>query len=76
MLEWIPQRDFFLAEMLRHESCGDFRDPVCYRCNLRVAEHRCLDCYGDQLLCGECTRASHKFNPLHRIQVCLLYLLL
>ena len=75
MLDWMPQRDYFLAEILRHESRGDLNEAVCYRCNLRFALYRCLDCFGDQLLCCECTRSAHIFNPLHRIQACFLFLL-
>ena len=33
MLNWMPQCNYFLAEILRHESCGELNEAVCYCCN-------------------------------------------
>lgn len=71
MLEWLPKRDIFLAELLRHEGRGDLVAALCHRCHTRPPSYRCVDCYGSQLTCGECSRATHTSNPLHRIQASL-----
>lgn len=71
MLDWLPKRDRFLAELLRHEGRGDIAEEICWRCRTRLPQYRCRDCYGSRLTCGECTRATHVYSPLHRIQVSL-----
>ena len=73
MLEWLPQWDLFLAEILWHESHRNLSNIYCYCCRLHLPQYRYSDCYGDQLTCGECTWAVHIFNPLYCILVHLLF---
>ncbi|KAF7968772.1 hypothetical protein HWV62_29344 [Athelia sp. TMB] len=52
LLNWIPEVDLFLTEILRLEGRGDFiNDTLCPFCSLRAAEYRCRDCFGGQLYC-------------------------
>ncbi|KAJ7835681.1 hypothetical protein B0H14DRAFT_2363241, partial [Mycena olivaceomarginata] len=59
----------FLAEMLRHEGCGDHvAFTTCYRCSKGQADHRCNLCLGGgELLCTGCIVAAHRQLPFHTI---------
>ncbi|KAJ7790787.1 hypothetical protein B0H14DRAFT_2625671 [Mycena olivaceomarginata] len=62
-------RETYLAEMLRHEGCGDFAEyALCPRCSTAKAEHRCHNCLGGgELLCQSCIVAAHQQLPFHTI---------
>lgn len=65
----------WLEELLRGEGRGDHAAHamcVCDHpsCRGGMAEIRCKDCYGGELLSVECIVRDHARNPLHRIEVC------
>lgn len=75
MAEWLPYRESFLDEMLRHEGLGDFDTlPPCIDCGEASASFKCADCFGQGLLCQECTVKAHRLLPLHGTKVCFYFL--
>ncbi|KAF7974583.1 hypothetical protein HWV62_11966, partial [Athelia sp. TMB] len=70
LLNWIPDIDLFLKEILRLEGRGDYIDQkICPFCpDDTLAEYRCRDCFSGELYCHRCTMLLHSRNPLHRIQ--------
>ncbi|KAI0054927.1 hypothetical protein BV25DRAFT_1922257 [Artomyces pyxidatus] len=67
--EWLPLRDTFMDELLRHEGLGRHLSiPQCTGCGDAVACVRCEDCFGSPLVCESCICADHAKEPLHRIQ--------
>ncbi|KAJ7733642.1 hypothetical protein B0H16DRAFT_1210260, partial [Mycena metata] len=63
----------WLEELLRGEGRGDHAAHamcVCDHpsCRGGMAEIRCKDCYGGELLSVECIVRDHARNPLHRIE--------
>ncbi|KAF7980678.1 hypothetical protein HWV62_37111 [Athelia sp. TMB] len=76
LLNWIPDVDIFLKEILRMEGRGDYAAqeecPFCTE-DRGPAEYRCEDCFGNELYCKGCILLLHSRNPLHRIKAsCLL----
>ncbi|RPD67932.1 hypothetical protein L226DRAFT_474192, partial [Lentinus tigrinus ALCF2SS1-7] len=66
---WIPFRDEYLDELLRHEGRGDRRTlSVCARCSQGNPILRCVECTGGDMLCHGCMLQDHSRLPLHRIQ--------
>ncbi|KAF7970355.1 hypothetical protein HWV62_24332 [Athelia sp. TMB] len=70
LLNWIPDVDIFLKEILRLEGRGNYaQQDICGFCEEDMpAEYRCRDCLRGELYCQRCTLLLHSRNPLHRIQ--------
>ncbi|KAI0064330.1 hypothetical protein BV25DRAFT_1790798, partial [Artomyces pyxidatus] len=72
--QWIPYRDAFLDEMLRHEGMGDVAVddrtglPSCHGCSCAGAQFRCTDCIWPHVYCRTCLVSNHRDVPLHRVQ--------
>ncbi|KAK7435289.1 hypothetical protein VKT23_019734 [Stygiomarasmius scandens] len=74
--EWTPYRDEYLSELLRLEGRGDVsrdRCPLCrHECDDDDDEeapvYRCMDCFGQDLICRSCCILRHQWNPLHIIE--------
>ncbi|TEB28142.1 hypothetical protein FA13DRAFT_1794138 [Coprinellus micaceus] len=74
LTEWLPERDTFLDELLRHDGkisdkmlgqCSDCKTPI----PPTAAAYRCQDCFdGLQFCCSGCARAMHLNAPFHRLQ--------
>ncbi|KAJ7145502.1 hypothetical protein C8R46DRAFT_918383, partial [Mycena filopes] len=63
----------WLDEILRSDGRGDHvAHPTCVcghpHCSSGVAEVRCQDCDGCELLATECMVREHASNPLHRVE--------
>lgn len=70
LLQWVPEIDSFLLELLRLEGrCDTNDDAKCSSCFSSAAKYRCCDCQDLRLYCAECTVEKHRFNPLHRVKV-------
>lgn len=70
MEQWIPHRDQYLDELLRHEGLGDATaSPICADCGVENGLYKCASCCGDRITCGSCMVASHSMLPLHVILV-------
>ncbi|TFK79058.1 hypothetical protein K466DRAFT_469378, partial [Polyporus arcularius HHB13444] len=66
---WIPFRQEYLDEALRHEGRGLARNSTaCPRCAQGTPTLRCSECSGGEMLCAACMLADHARLPLHRIQ--------
>lgn len=76
MTDWLNHvRQTYIDELVRHDSLGDAEDcGACGICNTSIANVRCIDCSSTELLCGDCMVKLHQRNPLHRVEVRLLYL--
>ncbi|KAF7982026.1 hypothetical protein HWV62_30278 [Athelia sp. TMB] len=69
LLNWIPDIDVFLKEILRLEGRGDYaQDKTCNFCTIEAPEYRCEDCFGGKLYCKKCILLLHSRNPLHHIE--------
>ncbi|KAF6741396.1 hypothetical protein DFP72DRAFT_1115848 [Ephemerocybe angulata] len=70
VLEWIPFRQTFLDELLRHDGHGDFLgNDRCSKCDDESQLFKCRDCWdGAQLCCRGCTLAAHSSLPFHHIE--------
>ncbi|THU98424.1 hypothetical protein K435DRAFT_818886 [Dendrothele bispora CBS 962.96] len=77
--QWTPYRDEYLAELLRIEGRGDVDTERCPWCKQTFDErddgdvgesfsYRCLDCFGEDLMCKGCCVKRHESNPLHIIE--------
>ncbi|KAH8109623.1 hypothetical protein DFH11DRAFT_1469634, partial [Phellopilus nigrolimitatus] len=67
---WLPHREVFLDELLRHDGRIASVDlDTCHSCKTGDASIRCIDCYGRGLVCRDCAIKNHSHQPLHRIQV-------
>jgi hypothetical protein len=62
----------FLAELMRLEGRGIYTNGRCELCPQDGA-YRCLDCHAVQFLYADCLSRIHCFNPLHRLEVGLLF---
>ncbi|KAM6503686.1 hypothetical protein JOM56_000629 [Amanita muscaria] len=67
LLQWIPEIDAFLQELLRHEGRGPAQS--CLTCAMNMPSYRCMDCMNNGLYCKPCIVASHKSMPFHRSQL-------
>ncbi|KAF8950380.1 hypothetical protein BDZ97DRAFT_1688116, partial [Flammula alnicola] len=66
LLDWVQDREQFISEVLRLEGRGGF-SSACLRCRSgAVAEYRCPDCDGMDLVCQECILSLHERCGLHR----------
>ncbi|KAI0750098.1 hypothetical protein C8Q80DRAFT_1219017 [Daedaleopsis nitida] len=68
VLQWIPEADAYLAELLRLEGRGDFTTGVCQCGGDALARYRCDDCADVRLHCEACVLSLHRDHPLHRIK--------
>ncbi|THU77010.1 hypothetical protein K435DRAFT_703408 [Dendrothele bispora CBS 962.96] len=74
--EWIPYRDEYLSELLRLEGRGDVEKDECPWCGEpsededgeHVSFYRCMQCFGEDLMCKTCCVKRHEANPLHVIE--------
>ncbi|KAI0040342.1 hypothetical protein FA95DRAFT_1502997 [Auriscalpium vulgare] len=70
--DWLPFRDTFLDELIRHDGLlENAMLPHCRQCPVDVAEpgqFKCSDCTGGLFLCAGCIVSAHKTLPLHRVQ--------
>ncbi|KAG2107192.1 uncharacterized protein F5147DRAFT_746009 [Suillus discolor] len=67
----MDERDLFLAELLRHEGCGDHISDACPGCPCLKStppRYRCQDCLDSQLYCGLCIVRNHLRLPTHHIE--------
>lgn len=75
--EWLPFRDIFLDELLRHEGLGERQcdNLMCEHCGEKPGTLKCPEshCIGSPLLCQTCMVIQHKHLPLHPIQVRLCF---
>lgn len=76
LLTWTKYRGNYLDACLILEGRGRFYDSsacgnpkCCSEPGYSSPTFRCLDCFGNGLLCQECIVSLHHINPLHRIQV-------
>jgi hypothetical protein len=42
---------------------------LCSKCGATNGNFRCIDCFGEELRCADCTLDIHRRNPTHLIQV-------
>ena len=76
MNAWLPFRSEYLDELLRLEGLGDSAgSPSCCNCDAGECLFRCEDCFGGPLFCETCIVSRHALLPLHRVKVCVGYLL-
>ncbi|EMD36395.1 hypothetical protein CERSUDRAFT_18702, partial [Gelatoporia subvermispora B] len=68
LLEWLPDIDAWLAEMIRLEGRGQFSADLCPKCHNNPATFRCEDCHDLQLYCKGCSVEMHRHSPLHRLR--------
>ena len=69
--EWLPFRNVFLDELLRHDGLGDFLGhSKCPKCKEQDGVFKCKDCpNGRMLKCQGCIVSLHQELPLHRVEV-------
>ncbi|KAF7970361.1 hypothetical protein HWV62_24272 [Athelia sp. TMB] len=61
LLNWIPDVDIFLKEILRLEGRGDYaQDKTCFFCNEGAPEYRCENCFGGELYCKKYRTTSSR----------------
>jgi hypothetical protein len=66
--EWLPHRETYVDELLRHDGRAGQR--ACAGCNSDSPDlFKCKDCFGGKLLCYVCVVKFHDSHPLHRILV-------
>ncbi|KAE9387205.1 hypothetical protein BT96DRAFT_948552 [Gymnopus androsaceus JB14] len=68
LLEWRAFADEYLAEMIRNEGRGDSDIEACYCCSDGVPLYRCMDCFGEDLVCDKCCRELHMDRPLDNVE--------
>ncbi|KAI9068672.1 hypothetical protein FKP32DRAFT_1672009 [Trametes sanguinea] len=72
MRVWIPRRDVYLDELLRHEGRGPHINNKCTTCpdadKAGDAVIRCQDCTPGPLICSDCAVRRHAHSPYHRVQ--------
>ncbi|KAH6903662.1 hypothetical protein BKA70DRAFT_1227593 [Coprinopsis sp. MPI-PUGE-AT-0042] len=71
--DWIPRKQAFLDELLRHDGLADSLDrQSCVSCSPTspsMGMFKCTDCWdGPLLLCQDCLISKHANQPLHRIE--------
>ncbi|KAA1479943.1 hypothetical protein DENSPDRAFT_743739, partial [Dentipellis sp. KUC8613] len=67
--EWLPYRDVFLRELLRHDGLASSSNGgYCVNCGLELGSIKCKDCVSSGLLCPGCIVEYHSAMPLHRIE--------
>ncbi|KAJ3017904.1 hypothetical protein NUW54_g473 [Trametes sanguinea] len=63
---WVPYRQEYLDEILRHYGRKGFDFSSCSLCKQGNAYFRCLDCRIAQPLCQNCLLTAHREVILHR----------
>ncbi|KAJ2914486.1 hypothetical protein MD484_g5955, partial [Candolleomyces efflorescens] len=68
--EWKKEAEKYLSSMITLEGRGSDANtcPGCKSTGEGVV-YRCLTCDGGGLWCSKCVLATHRYHPLHRIQV-------
>ncbi|KAJ7936005.1 hypothetical protein B0H13DRAFT_2304071 [Mycena leptocephala] len=63
-------RDAYLASLLCRDGRMRYDTEICSLCGdqAELAQFRCKDCFGDNVICGGCMAERHLENPLHRIE--------
>jgi len=67
--DWLPHRQSYLEEMLRHDGRQGLGTQRCDDCHNDMAEYICQDCAHRRQYCKSCIVENHRYLPLHRIQV-------
>ena len=69
--EWLPFRDSFLNELLRHDGHGDYLgSTICLSCGQEGGVLKCRECFSGSLLrCRACVLQAHQDHPLHHVEV-------
>ncbi|KAF7798547.1 hypothetical protein EIP86_009769 [Pleurotus ostreatoroseus] len=66
---FLKYRDAYLDEDIRTEGRGDYLNmDACRECGSPDPCIRCKDCFGEELMCSECTVRRHQRLPLHRLE--------
>lgn len=65
--EFRDERPVYLQAMLEREDCRG--DGVCSVCKEREGIVKCLDCFGQRMVCKTCILATHQHLPFHRMEV-------
>lgn len=73
---WMDHRAAYLDELLRGDGPGKQHGEARCGCKAGLADYRCIDCTQSPGRCGPCLVKAHQHTPLHRIQVCLSWVLL
>jgi hypothetical protein len=68
MEEWLPYRDTYLQEMLRHDGREGLQVTFCADCD-NSGDFSCYDCAYRMHYCKDCLLNRHRLMPLHRIKV-------
>ncbi|EMD30795.1 hypothetical protein CERSUDRAFT_60827, partial [Gelatoporia subvermispora B] len=69
LLNWLPLRDQFLDELLRHDGLQEYLTlPYCDTYKNSQAIYRCTDCFLPKPQCQACIVTSHRLLPLHQIE--------
>ncbi|KAH6888247.1 hypothetical protein BKA70DRAFT_1443241 [Coprinopsis sp. MPI-PUGE-AT-0042] len=72
--DWIPRKQAFLDELLRHDGLADSLDrQSCASCSPTspsMGMFKCTECWdGPLLLCQDCLISKHANQPLHRVEM-------
>ena len=65
-MEWLPQRDSYISEILDLEKSP--ANQLCLRCQSQQGYFRCKECFSQALLCRSCCFSIHRNMPLHHIE--------
>ncbi|KAH7917878.1 hypothetical protein BV22DRAFT_1025551, partial [Leucogyrophana mollusca] len=67
--DWLPHRDVYLDELLRHDGRGScLGDERCRECKTEVGIFKCLDCASCWKYCRPCVLIRHSLLPFHRLE--------
>jgi hypothetical protein len=68
--DWIPHRETYLDELLRHDGRGSNAALICSHVGCGGdGIYKCRECMFDKLFCSDCIVRHHSNLPLHRILV-------
>lgn len=65
----IPQQEVYLEELINHDGRGYNLPNECLDCSDKPGIYQCQCCFGQDLLCQDCTLRRHTALPFHRIRV-------
>ncbi|KAI9069790.1 hypothetical protein FKP32DRAFT_1559042 [Trametes sanguinea] len=72
MKVWLPKRDLYLNELLRHDGRGGYTHERCSACpssdDAGLAVIKCQDCTPGPLVCPSCAITRHTHSPFHRVK--------
>ena len=72
---WLARRPMILDELLRRDGLQEhLSNPQCVSCLDEPGVYKCIDCSTSTLRCASCIVYQHENAPLHRLQVCPLFL--